>query len=79
MAQEQTAKENGHKILEIYKHFDCKEGDVLSSNNFLAVGMNKNWDTRELQLGLNFAVETGWLERAPNGWLKLTKAGYREM
>ena len=79
MARQDAAQENAKKILEIYKHFDSKEGDVLRANNFMAVGSSKGWDMKDLQQGLDFAMERNWLEREPTGWLKLTGTGFKEM
>ena len=79
MAEHLQAHENAKKILDIYKHFNSKEGDVLRANNFIAVGSSKGWDMKDLQQGLNFAVEREWLKIEPTGWLKLTESGFREM
>ena len=79
MAQQVEAHENAKKILNVYKHFNSKEGDVLRANNFIAVGSSKGWDMKDLQQGLNFAVEQRWLKIKPTRWLKSTESGFREM
>ena len=79
MAKQAGAQENAKKILDIYKHFNSKEGDVLRANNFMAVGSSKGWNMKDLQQGLNFAVENRWLKIEPTGWLKLTESGFKEM
>lgn len=79
MATESTSEENGRRILAIYRHFNSKVGHALASNNFLAVGLNNHWDSRELWNGIKYSVESGWIEREPTGRFKLTSKGFEEL
>jgi hypothetical protein len=73
-----TQEENGLKILEIYNHFGSKPGHVLGVNNFVAVGARRRWEMRDLQQGLEFALQRGWI-RQKDGGFELTETGFAEM
>lgn len=78
MAVLPTKEENGQKILEIYSHFHSRPGHVLRVNNFVAVGARRRWEMSDLQQGLEFALQSGWVKEK-NGGFELTKRGFEEM
>jgi hypothetical protein len=73
-----TKEENAHKILEIYKHFASRPGHVLQATNFVAVGERRRWDMNDLQQGLEFSIERGWIAKRTGGF-ELTESGFAEM
>ena len=73
-----TREENAKKILQIYSHFGSRPGYVLGVNNFVAVGVRRRWETSDLQQGLEFALERGWITEK-NGRFELTESGFAEM
>jgi hypothetical protein len=78
MAVLPTREENAKKILEIYRHFGSRPGHVLGVNNFVAVGARRRWEMVDLQQGLEFALQRGWI-REKNGGFELTQDGFAEM
>ena len=78
MAVLPTREENGRKMLEIYHHFGSKPGHVLRVNNFVAVGARRRWEMSDLQQGLEFAIQHGWI-REKSGGFELTESGFSEM
>jgi hypothetical protein len=73
-----TKEDNGRKILEIYNHFKSRPGHVLRTNNMIAVGARRRWEMSDLQQGLEFALERGWI-REKNGGFELTSNGFEQM
>ena len=72
--------ENGRKVLRIYSEFESEIGDILVSNNFIAVGRRRKWNMRDLQDGIEDAAKSGWIESAePDPGWRLTAEGYREL
>jgi hypothetical protein len=74
-----TAEENGKLVLQIYAHFDSRPGQVLRSNNFLAVAARRRIPTADIQSGLEYAAEMKWIEETENGSLRLTERGFGAM
>ncbi len=70
-------EDNAHKVLDIFSHFGSTAGDVLLSNNFVAVGARRRWRMTDLQEGIEEARRSGWIEGATRGW-RLTEDGARE-
>ncbi len=79
MAVLATKEENGQKILEIYNHFRSRPGRVLRVNNFVVVGARRRWDMSDLQQGLKFALQKGWVKEKNNGSFELTESGFAKM
>jgi hypothetical protein len=78
MAVLPTREENAKKILAIYDHFKSRPGYTLRTNNIVAVGARRRWEMSDLQQGLEFALERGWvLEK--NGGFELTPSGFEQM
>jgi hypothetical protein len=78
MATLPTKEENGRKILDIYSHFRSRPGHVLLVNNFIAVGARRRWEMSDVQQGLDFAIEKGWI-RPKNHGFELTESGFEAM
>ena len=78
MAVLPTLEDNGRKVLEIFSHFNSRPGDVLRVNNFIAVGARRRWKMNDLQQGLEYAAQKGWV-KSKNGGFELTHRGFDEM
>lgn len=78
MAVLPTKEDNAHKVLEVFSHFRARPGYVLRANNFVAVGARRRWEMSDLQQGLEFASEQGWI-REKGGGIELTEQGFAEM
>ena len=72
-------KENGRMVLGIYHHFKVRPGEVLVSNNFLAWAGRNRVQVNDVQTGLDYALEAGWIFERSNGSLELTKSGFEMM
>lgn len=79
MATLPTPDENGSLVLGIYAHFNSRPGHVLRANNFVAVAARRRIPMADIQSGLNYAAERGWIEKTDNGSLRLTEQGFAEM
>lgn len=66
-------------VLSIYAHFNSRPGEALRSNNFIAVAARQRIRIDDLQAGLDYAAEMGWVEETENGYLKLTDKGFEMM
>ena len=78
MAVLPTKDDNAHKVLEVFSHFRARPGHILRVNNFVAVGARRRWEMSDLQQGLEFASEEGWIEEK-NGGIELTRKGFDKM
>jgi hypothetical protein len=78
MAQLPTREENGRKILEIYNQFRSRPRHVLLVNNFLAVAARRRWEMSDVQQGLDYALEQGWIRQHNHGF-ELTESGFAAM
>ncbi len=79
MATLRTPEESGRFVLGIYARFESQPGRVLRANNFVAVAARRRVPIADIQRGLDFAVESGWLEETDDGSLRLTSTGYNVM
>ena len=79
MAFQTTPEENGRRILDIYEHLHADVGQALDARNFLAIGTLRRWRSRDLQRGIEYAVQEGWLEPTAQGSLRLTERGLGAM
>ena len=79
MVQSLTAADQARRVLDIYKHFNAEAGHALRANNFVAVAARRNWSTKGISEGIQYAVHQGWIEELSTGGLKLTSAGYAAM
>ena len=75
----QKFEENARLVLQIYSHFGRQPGEALLANNFLAVAARRRIPVSDIQRGLDHASEVGWIEKAENGSLRLTRRGYEAM
>lgn len=78
MAVLPTKQENGRKVLETYSELNSRPGDVLRTNNFMAIAVQRRWEMSDVADGLEYAVDQGWIEER-NGAFRLTDAGFAAM
>jgi len=75
MATITSPEESARKILSLFvKHFSCRPGHVLVPNNLLSRGLSKE----DLNKGLEFAKQKGWIETTKGSQYKLTESGFSE-
>jgi hypothetical protein len=72
-----TPEQCATAILAIYVwHFGLLAGDVLFSKSFLALWEKRGYQLRDFKAGVEFALESGWLELLPGGKsYRLTRSG----
>ena len=67
-----TPVETALKILDIFKHFNCRPGNVLDRLNFFS-----RIEAEDFAPGMEFAAQQGWIEIIRKGAsFKLTAAGF---
>ena len=72
MATNPTPEETALKILDIFKHFNCRPGNVLYRRIFF-----RRMTAEDLKSGMEFAAQQGWIEILRKGSsFKLTAAGF---
>jgi hypothetical protein len=78
MATIPTPEECAMRILrELYINRDQRPGDCLLDNNLMAL-QGQGWRNDDLNAGLEYCLEKGWLTRNENiGSWKLTEEGFR--
>jgi hypothetical protein len=80
MATLPTPEQTAREILSIFvEHFKSRPGDVLRSNNFLAVWHSRGLQSEDFKPGMDFAAEKEWVEVIDVGiTFQLTDAGFAE-
>jgi hypothetical protein len=73
-----TAELCAGAILAIFVwHFGLLAGDVRRSDSFLTLWQQRGYRPKDLETGLQFAIERGWLELLPDfKSYRLTKRGF---
>lgn len=79
MAETPTPIENARLVLTIYKHFHKKSGEVLWRENFQTYVAEKALSQEDVKSGLIHGYELKWFEDGPNGTIKLTAEGFKEL
>jgi hypothetical protein len=60
-------------------HFGLLAGDVRRSDSFVTLWQQRGYRPKDLEVGLEYAVEHGWLEALPGGnAYRLTKRGFED-
>ena len=80
MATLPTPEQCARAILAIFvSHYGLRPGDVLRKNNFNVLWPQRGYRPKDFKMGLQFAIECGWLELVPGGsTYRLTKSGYTD-
>jgi len=79
VAQLPSDDETTRMVLDIFKHFDTRPGEVLMPQNIAAVSMERRYRQEDLDGGLQIAADRGWVEYGPNGTIRLTKEGFAKV
>ncbi len=74
-----TPVENAKLVLTIYKHFRKRSGEVLWRENFQTYVAENSLSQEDVKIGLIYGYEQKWFEDGPNGTIKLTPEGFKEM
>ena len=80
MTARPTAEQCARAILAIFlAHYGLRPGEVLPRNSFLTLWPQRGYRPREFNAGLQFALDSGWLELPPGGKsYRLTKSGFTD-
>jgi hypothetical protein len=80
MAIVPTPEQCAHAILAIFvSHYSLRPGDVLRRKNFLILWPQRGYRPKDFKVGLQFAVESGWLELLPgDNSYRMTKTGFTD-
>ena len=80
MATPATPEKCAREIVAIFVwHFGMLAGDVLRRKSFLALWPQRGYRVKDFKAGLQFALESGWLELLPGDKLyRLTKSGFTD-
>jgi len=76
MATLPTPEENARSILGIYDHFDIRLYGDLRVNNFMAIMTQKGLSSDDINTGITYCLEVGWLENVGDDTYRLTGGGY---
>ena len=79
MATMPTAEKSARLILKMYKHFGSCPGECLRMNNFVTLAVERGLRIADLQEGLKYGGEKGWFEDGPNGFVRLTEGGVKNI
>ena len=75
-----TPEECARAILAIFvSHFGLRPGEVLHRKSFLTLWPQRGYRPKNFKTGLQFAIESGWLELLPgDSSYRLTKSGFTD-
>jgi len=79
MATLPTPEACGRRVLCVFDKFHVRPGDGLMLQNLLCVWFDDGeWTGNDLQSGIDFALDQGWIERTAQRkhWYILTEEGY---
>ncbi len=79
MAEQSTPAETVKLVLAMYKHYHIRAGSVLFTKNFTEYTAEKALNAEDVKSGLAYGYEQKWFEDGPNGTIKLTVEGYKEL
>jgi hypothetical protein len=70
-----NSEESGRKILLLFVNkFKCRPDHILLHSNLLSQGIPKE----DLEKGLEFAEQKGWIEKTKGNQYKLTELGFSQ-
>lgn len=80
MAKAPTPEKCAREILAIVIwHFGLLAGEVLQRKSFLALWAQRGYLPKDFKAGVQFAVDSGWLEQLPGDKAyRLTKSGFTD-
>ena len=71
-----TKPESARIVLDIFKHFGTRPGEVLQQHDFGVIAASDGLRMSDVADGLEYGYEQGWFEDGPNNSIKLTEAGF---
>ncbi|MDP1630197.1 MAG: hypothetical protein Q8L66_02110 [Caulobacter sp.] len=78
MAELPTAEDAARRILAVFRKVQARENHVLRLNNFLDFP-TEGFTGSDFEPGIEYAVESGWLEISSSSSFRLTAAGFSEL
>lgn len=79
MAASPTINDKIRIVLDVYKHFHVRAGELLSSDTLSSRGEAQSSDASGMDVGLAAGIAQGLLEPGPSGCYRLTQAGFDVM
>ena len=74
----QTPEEKARLVLQIFASFGRRPGESLSLNDFVGIATRRGWRTDHIADGIEHGEKLGWFDRAANGSIRFTAAGFTE-
>jgi len=78
MAELPTTEEMERVILDIFKEFNVRSGEILLLQNFLSAIANTKYRTEDFERGMDSLIEKGHVTKKDNRFF-LTDSGFQEM
>jgi hypothetical protein len=80
MATHPTSEQCAREILAVFiAHYGLRPGEVLRRNSFLTLWPQRGYRPKDFKAGLQFAIESGWLELLSDGKsYRLTRSGFAD-
>ncbi|NIZ10980.1 hypothetical protein [Pseudooceanicola sp. HF7] len=76
MARVSSDEDKAHMVLDVFKHFGTRSGEVIMPEHAMAIAMKRDWCREDLVDGLQIATLRGWIEDGPNQTIRLTEEGF---
>jgi hypothetical protein len=77
MATLPTAEASGRQILKIFvKQHGLRPGEGLGRISLIHAFSKPGWRITDLDAGIEYALQKGWLEPAGDSYWRLTEAGF---
>jgi hypothetical protein len=76
MATLPTVEDAAKHIVATFISSGARPGYVLSERCVIRAFWSAPWSPDDFEPGLDFAINQGWIERAPSGEFRLTQAGF---
>lgn len=75
MSDSETDEQHARKLLEQYKVRNLKPGQSIEPQALVSSGMSGS----ELEAGIRYCGQQGWLENSRDKSISLTKAGFDQL
>jgi hypothetical protein len=75
MITAETDEEQGHMVLEAFKHYGVASGEALLAQNVSAYAWLHS-SFRDVEAGIKYAHGRGWISQRGDGHLMLTNEGH---
>lgn len=79
MAQLPNDDDKARMVLDVFKHFGTRPGEVIMAKNAITISVKLGWRNEDLSDGFQIAADRGWIEDGPNGTVCLTEEGFGQV